>query len=305
MLSDHINDYVAQHRALGFKYRTQNSLLQNFAKFAEQYGDAYVRCRTVLDWAGLAPSPMQKRNRLLTIRRFAIVMRAEDARYEVPPADAFGYCTPKRKIRLLFSPKDISELMAAASQLQPVNTIRAATYKTLFGLLSATGIRISEAIALNIEDMTDDGLRINASKFRKDRLVPLHQSTHQAIHCYREYRRKLGATESALFISNNGTRLTYSTVNRIFLQLMRAIGLRGAPGEPGPCIHDLRHTFAVRSLEQCVGDHASISQHITALSAYLGHAHVSDTYWYLQATPALLSQISMAQEARYQESCDD
>lgn len=305
MLRDKINDYVAMHRALGFKYRTPNSLLQNFVKYAEQFGDSSIRCKTVLDWAGLAPSPMQKRNRLLTVRRFAIAMQSEDTRHEVPPADAFGRHTPKRKIRHLFSSEDIKQLLEAASDLKPADTIRPWTYRTVFALLSATGLRISEAIALNIDCVADDVLIIKATKFRKDRLVPLHQSAYQAILRYMKLRMRLSSIESAFFVSNNGARLSYSTVNSIFLQLVRAIGLRGAPGESGVCIHDLRHTFAVRSLEQCAGNRVAISQHMTALSTYLGHAHISDTYWYLQATPTLLAQISADQEACHRREGND
>ena len=186
-----------------------------------------------------------------------------------------------------------------------MDTIRPKTYMSLFGLLRATGIRISEAIALNTEDLTDDGLLINATKFRKDRLVPLHQSTHQALRCYQTNRNKIGSTEPAFFISNKESRLVYSTVNSTFLQLMRSVGLRGRPGESGACIHDLRHTFAVRSLERCAGNRTAISQHMTALSTYLGHAHISDTYWYLQATPTLLTQISEALESRFGMAGDD
>jgi len=305
MLKDRVDAYVAERRAMGYKYRSQSGLLQSFVAFAAQCDETHVRAQTVLDWAALAPSPMQRRNRLLTVRRFAIAIRPEDPNCEIPPPDAFGRSLPKRKIRLLFSPDNVLQLLAAASDLKPTGSIRPRTYATLFGLLSATGIRISEAIALNIEDVTDDGLLIKATKFRKDRLVPMCQSTHQAILIYRSHRSRLGSNERALFISNRGTRLAYSTVNSIFLQLMRAIGLRDAPGEAGACIHDLRHTFAVRSLEQCCGDRAAVSQHMVALSTYLGHAHISDTYWYLQATPKLLRQISEAQEECYGRDGND
>ena len=299
MLTLHIDRYVALKRAMGFKYRIQNCLLHHFARYAEKYGDTYVRSSTVLDWAGLAPSTLQKRNRLLTVRRFALAMQAEDTHYEVPSADFFGRCEAQCKLRHIFSHRDISLLLGAALLLKPTDSIRPYTYNTLFALLSATGLRISEAIALNKEDITVDGLVINATKFRKDRLVPLHQSTVQGIERYLNHRKQVASIEPALFVSNNGARLPYSTVNSLFLQLMRVIGLRGNPGESGACLHDLRHTFAVRSLEQCIGNRAAVSQHMTALSTYLGHAHISDTYWYLQATPLLLTQISSAQEACY------
>ncbi|UGX94262.1 hypothetical protein G6321_00053490 [Bradyrhizobium barranii subsp. barranii] len=86
-------------------------------------------------------------------------------------------------------------------------------------------------------------------------------------------------------------------MRRIFLQLLDSTNLRGACAGRDPRIHDLRHTFAVRSLEQCRHDRAAIARHIVALSTYLGHAHVTDTYWYLQATPTLMGQIAEAGEA--------
>lgn len=296
MLRDQINRYVAMHRALGYKYRVQNYLLQSFAHFAEAEGDTHVRSKTVIKWAGLAPSVLQKRNRLLTVRRFAIAVHAEDCRHEVPPSDVFGHQTAKRKIRHLFSSEDIKSLLNAASRLKPEGSIRPKTYSTLFALLATTGLRSCEAIALNIEDITQDGLLVKSTKFRKDRLVPLHHSAYEALQRYLLCRRPFNDITSPFFVSNNGARLSYSTINDIFLQLTRSIGLRGLPGEAGPCMHDLRHTFAVRSLEQCSGSRAEISRHMTALSTYLGHAHLSDTYWYLQATPLLFSQIAMDQE---------
>ena len=300
MLKDDINSYVEMQRAMGFKYRTQNYLLQSYSRFAEQLGETVVHSQTVIEWAGMAPSSYQKRNRLLTVRRFAMTWQPENNQYEIPPADVFGHESAKRKIRHLFSSEDVRQLLAAASQLKPEGTLRPKTYTTLFALLSATGLRSSEAIRLNIEDITADGLLIKSTKFRKDRLVPIHASAQQALKQYVNDRRQLNCFEPALFVSNQGTRLSYSTILSIYAQLMRTIGLRGKPGKPGPCLHDLRHTFAVKSLEQCTGTHTEISRHITALSTYLGHAHVSDTYWYLQATPLLMAQIATAQETYYQ-----
>ena len=110
-------------------------------------------------------------------------------------------------------------------------------------------------------------------------------------------RLKIFANVDALFISNTGAALCYDTVSALFRQMSRKIGLRGGPGQPGPRIHDLRHTFAVRSLESCPHDDDAVSRHVLALSTYLGHAHVADTYWYLQATPGLMAQIADAGEA--------
>ncbi len=306
MLTKIIKCYVESHRAMGFKYRNQNCLLQHFAVFSKQNGDDYVRSKTVLEWASQAPSAAQRRNRLLTVRRFSIMMKAEDKRFEIPPADAFGHETFKRKIRRILSSEELKCLLAAASKLKPDNSLRPKTYTTLFALLAATGLRISEALALNVGDITNDGVIIHATKFRKDRLIPIHESTRQGLQLYLRDRRRYAGIEPALFISNKGTRPCYSTVNSIFLQLVRSIGLRDGVGYPGICIHDLRHRFAVISLEQCAGgDRNAISQHMTMLSTYLGHAHISDTYWYLQATSKLMKQISTAQELFYGSNNND
>ena len=159
---------------------------------------------------------------------------------------------------------------------------------------------ISEALALLLEDVTADGLIIQQTKFQKSRLLPLHDTTSAALNAYLSARRRLRTLDNALLVSNAGKAPSYNTVKAVFLQLARSIGLRGAPGQKGPRIHDLRHTFAVRSLEQCRHDRDTVSRHITALSTYLGHAHVTDTYWYLQATPTLMSQIAEAGEALHQ-----
>lgn len=171
------------------------------------------------------------------------------------------------------------------------------TYRTLFALLAATGLRVSEALGLRIIDVTDDGLVIREAKFRKKRLVPLHPTTRAAIGRYLAARRYWGGAEDHLFVSQHGGALPYQTVVATFLRLVRSVGLRGAPGQPGPRIHDLRHTFAVRALEQCPANPAAVTRHTLALSTYLGHGHVAATYWYLHATPRLLEAVADATEA--------
>lgn len=297
MLSQDLTRYVDLHRSLGFKFRTQHALLRNFVAFAEAQGDEFVRVGRVLDWAVRAPSPPQRRNRLLTVRRFALAMQAEDARHEVAAADALGHGTFKRRIAHIYTLDEIIRLIRAAAQLQPAGSIRPLMYSTLFGLLAATGMRISEALALRLADVTADGLIIRQTKFQKSRLLPLHDTTQRALDEYLSVRAQLGTLDDALFISTTGRTPAYDTVAPTFRGLARSIGLRGEPGQPGPRIHDLRHTFAVRSLEQCRHDREAVARHVVALSTYLGHAHVSDTYWYLQATPILMGQIAEAGEA--------
>ena len=187
--------------------------------------------------------------------------------------------------------------MAAAASLEPAGTIRPVTFTTLFGLLAATGMRISEAIGLRLSDITNDGLVIEKTKFKKSRLLPLHPSARRALDDYLAIRLRVATESAALLIGNTGEAVAYPTVISVFLRLTRSIGLRGPSGRGGPRIHDLRHTFAVRSLERCPRNAAAVSRHIVGLSTYLGHAHVTDTYWYLQASPALMTDIADAGEA--------
>jgi integrase len=299
MLNHDMARYVELQRAMGFKFRVQHALLRSFVAFAEAAGDAFVRVDRVLDWAVRAPSSAQRRNRLLTVRRFALAMRAEDARYEIPAVEALGGRCRKRRIPHIYTPDEITRLVRAAARMPPQGLIRPLMYATLFGLLAATGLRVSEALALRLEDITEDGLIIRQGKFHKSRLVPLHDTTRDALDAYLSARAQLGTFDTGLFISTSGTAPAYSTVVATFLRLARSIGLRGEPGQRGPRIHDLRHTFAVRSLEQCRQTREEVARHIVALSTYLGHAHVTDTYWYLQATPFLMERIAEAGETLY------
>lgn len=301
MLSEDIRRYVELQRAMGLKFKLQAGLLHHFAAFAEPRGDRWVRTQTVLAWAAQAPSPAQRRQRLLVVRRFALQMQAEDGRYEVPSALAFGKARRERRMPYIYSRDEIRRLLQEAADLTPRGSIRPATYVTLFALIAATGLRISEALALDLSDFTGAALVVRNTKFRKSRLVPLHPTVREGLTRYLDRRQKVAGTDPALFVSHQGSRPRYSTVYAVFLQIMRAAGLRGRPGTPGPCIHDLRHTFAVRALERCVSDDEDIARHVLALSTYLGHAHPTDTYWYLQATPKLLASIGERAESLFVE----
>jgi integrase len=297
MLNLDMMRYVELHRAAGFKFRTQSQLLASFVAFAEKYGDEFVRVARALDWAARSVSPAERRKRLLEVRRFALAMRPEDARYEVPAGDAMGRVCHRRRIAHIYTPDEICQLMQAAAQLGPRDSIRPRMYATLFGLLAATGLRISEALALQLKDVTADGLVIRQTKFKKSRLVPLHETAQRALDAYVLVRTRVGSLDSSLFISVCGRAPAYTTVVAVFLKLARSIGLRGKPGQRGPRIHDIRHSFALRSLERCQHDGVAVARHLVALSTYLGHVHPSSTYWYLQATPFLMEQISDVTEA--------
>jgi integrase len=297
MLSRDLARYVDRKYSLGFKFRVQHSLLRSFVSFAEKCGDKHVKSARVLTWAALAPSPEQRRNRLLTVRRFALTMHAEDQCHQIPAADAFGNAVGKRRSAYIYTPEEIKRLLRAAAELEPAGSIRPTMYVTLLGLLTATGMRIAEALALQLDDATDDGLVVRETKFHKSRLLPLHVTVQRALDKYLMVRRTLACTDRALFLSSGGQPLSYSTVRYVFLHLLGRTGMKGAHSGRDPRIHDLRHTFAIRSLEQCHHKQDAVPRHIVALSTYLGHAHVTDTYWYPQATPFLLGQIAEAGEA--------
>lgn len=301
MLSHDVTRHIELRRGLGFKYRVQATLLRSYADFAEALGDKVIRTQTVKSWAALAPSAAQRRNRSLTVRRLARELHAEDPNHEVPPADLFGRPHRDRRTPHIYTTGELERLLGAAAQLRPPGSLRPVTYSTLFALIATTGLRVSEALALTLEDVSDDGLIIRATKFRKSRLVPLHETTRGALQRYVEHRMRPAPLEPTVFVGLGGRALSYSTVVSVFLRVARASGLRGGPGERGPRIHDLRHAFAVRALEQCARYEGGVARHILALSTFLGHAHVSDTYWYLQATPTLMAQIAADGEELHRE----
>lgn len=296
MLSEAVSRHIELHRNMGFKYKAQEYILVNFAEFATSRSEEFILTETVIEWAGSAPSVRQRHDRLLVIRRFASALNAEDNRHQIPPPDVFGRA-PNRRTCHIFTENEIDRLLQAASQLTSRRSMRPATWIALLSLIAATGLRVSEALNLQLSDITEDGLLIRATKFQKSRMVPLHESARQGLQEYLTVRKRTRTLVSNVFVSKRGAALPYSTVNAIFLHLARLAGLRGGPGLRGCRIHDLRHTFAVRSLEQCAADRKAVARHMVALSTYLGHAHVSDTYWYLHATPKLLGDVAVAAEA--------
>jgi integrase len=291
-----VERHIALHLATGYRFRRQSSLLRSFAKYAESKGEKVVRAATAVAWAALGPSVATRHGRLEVVRRFARLVHAEDQQHEVPAAGVFGGC-PRRRTPHIFEPQQIRMLLEAAAKLGPRNSLRPRAYAMLLGLIAATGLRISEALGLQLSDITDAGLVIRETKFRKSRLVPLHPTARAALEAYLRIRVKHCGSDNTVFLSQWQTGMKYPTVITTFLVLVRQIGIHPGPGRLGPRIHDLRHTFAVRSLEQCGGNRDDIARHALALSTYLGHAHLADTYWYFQATPKLLSGIATQAES--------
>lgn len=291
MLTRLIEDYLALRRAAGFQLRVQEVHLRNFERFAAERGETHVRAQSAIDWATLAPSASQRGNRLSVVRIFARYARMEDARHEVPPSGIFS--SQRQPYRpFIFTADQIHQLLEYVARLPPVDSLRPWTYCTLFSLVAITGMRISEALALRFEDITADGLRIRASKFQKGRIIPLHPSAQAGLERNLQRRRQFGGSDDHLFISLRYRQLSYPVVVATFLEAVRAIGLHPGPGKRGPRIHDLRHNWAVAALEACPYGLERVSQHVLAVSTYLGHAKLASTYIYLHTTPQLLVDIA-------------
>ncbi|MFQ5853278.1 MAG: tyrosine-type recombinase/integrase [Candidatus Binatia bacterium] len=290
MLAQTVESYLKVRRACGFELKSEGNLLRSFAIFSDARGKHYVCSETAIEWAGSARSVHQRARRLGQVIRFARYVRAEDQSHELPPA-VFGSENRTRPIPYIFSQENIQRLVQAASQ-SGYCSLRQKTYSTLFALLACTGLRVSEAIRLRFEDITPDGLVIRCSKFRKNRLVPLHETAQAGIERYLEHRRSYAPFDDHLFVSLRRKPLLHVDVETAFQTAVDKIGLQRGPGLPRITPHSLPHTFAVRALEACPDGRDRITKHMLALSAYLGHGTVSHTYWYLEATPDLMRNIA-------------
>jgi integrase/recombinase XerD len=294
-----VDDYLAVRRAVGFKLQVTESRLRAFVRFATERGDTLIRAETAIAWAGTAKAPQESYQRLGTVVLFARYVRAEDSAHELPPDDVYPPKDHKR-IPHIYSDEEIGSILEAAGRLGPPQSSRGDTYRTFLGLLAATGLRVGEARALRLSDLTDDGLVVQNTKFRKSRLVPIHPTTRAALAAYRARWRVIADSDAPLFVSLKGTPLNRSVVSHTFRKIIRELGLRrelpaGSLRRQNPCMTDFRHTFAVRALEACPS--AAVGRHMLALSTYLGHGKLSSTYWYLHVTPELMVDIANACEA--------
>jgi integrase/recombinase XerD len=295
MIAQAVESYLRVRRACGFELKCQGSLLRSFAIFSHERGKQHVCSDVAIEWAGLAESVDQRARRLGEVIRFSRYIRAEDPSNELPPP-VFGSEKRPRPIPYIFSREDIQRLLQAASESGYL-TLRRKTYSTLFALLACTGLRVSEAIRLRFEDITADGLMIRCSKFRKSRLVPLHETVQAGIEHYLEHRRPYAPFDDHVFVSLRRKPLRINDVDTAFQTAVDKIGLQRGPGLPHPTPHSLRHTFAVRALETCPDGRDHITKHMLALSTYLGHGKVSHTYWYLETVPELMKNIAQCCES--------
>jgi len=300
-----VENYLTMRRSLGFKLRDMGYNLRHFVSFMEQQRASIITTELALRWAQQPQDvhPAQWAARLSFVRSFARYWSATDPRTEIPPPGLLPYRT-KRATPYIYSNDEIQQILKAARNLPPSTGLRPWTYYSLFGLMAVTGMRISEVIRLDHADvdLKQGLLTVRLTKFSKSRLIPLHPSTVKKLKRYLHRRDELYPRHltARFFLSNQGTPLTDCMVRWTFVKLSRQIGLRKVGDSYGPRLHDLRHRFAVTTLLHWYRTGVDVEQRLPVLSTYLGHAHVTDTYWYLSATPELLAVTKDRLEKRWE-----
>ena len=292
-LRQSLADYLAVRRALGFKLERTEKLLGQYVTYLEDRGSTGITTDVALAWATLPQAGSAwSYARLSAVRRFAVHMRSIEPATEIPPTHIL-FQKKHRATPFLYGAADLSALVDAATMLSPAH--RSDTLRTLILLLSVTGMRIGEAIRLDIEDFdTVDGvLTIRNTKFGKTREVPLHPTTVAALcrHLARNDRPAPSGGTSAVFLSTAGKRLTYNRVQQTFRRLVERAGLQQRSDWCRPRLHDLRHSFAVNTILDGYRDGNLPENRIALLATYLGHVDPTSTYWYLSAAPELMALV--------------
>ena len=299
-LREALEEYLTVRRVLGFILAEPSRLLRKFVVYAEQEDTSFITTELAVRWAIQSDcQPAQWANRLSMVRRFACYMSALDARTEIPPQDLLPHRF-RRPQPYLYTDEEITHLIKAAQMLPSPLRLRVATYSTLYGLIAVTGMRVSEPVGLDRDDVDLNRgiLTVRRTKFGKTRMLPLHASTLEALRRYVDRRDRLFPRTRSFFVSERGTRLTVWSVEKTFVLLSRQIGLRSPEDSYGPRLHDLRHRFAVQTLLRWYRTDIDVERHLPELSTYLGHVHVADTYWYISAVPELLQLATLRLEQR-------
>ena len=302
-LKNALKEYLAMRRSLGFKLKLSGRLLHRFVDFLEKEKASYITTRLALKWATqpIDAQPAQWANRLGMVRLFAKFQSAFDPRTEIPPEELLPYHY-HRKPPYIYTDDEVLKLLSAAKVLSSPGGLLAPTMSTIIGLLAVTGMRMSEPINLDRKDV-DLGqgiLTVRQAKFGKSRLVPVHISTRDKLAEYDRLRDRIcpRPKSPSFFVSERGTRLTDWTVRRWFVILSHQIGLRSSGDSHGPRLHDLRHRFAITTLLGWYRQGACAGKNTIALTTYLGHGHITDTYWYISATPELLRLAALRLEKK-------
>ena len=295
-LTIELSRYLSVRRSLGYDLGTAERILRRFTRFADREGAVHIDTALFLRWhATLAEAcPSTRGARLTAVRLFALWLSSFDPAHKVPPQGLLP-STVARSRPHIYSDAEIAAIIAAATVLPSVYGLRGLTCSTLFGLIAVTGLRISEALALDRADLdTVAGvLRVRQGKLGKERLLPLDPSVVRHLLEYLAERDRLvGHPTAPLFVTDKATRLTDCSARYNFAQACQQIGLRShqpyCKHGRGPRIHDLRHSFAVKTMLGWYRAGKDPAREMIRLTTYLGHSNPSNTYWYLEAVPELL-----------------
>ena len=294
--------YLVERRRLGFSDHSQTYALRSFARHVQAASHrGPLTVEVMADWARRdshgSTDPLTWARRLKLLRSFLRWLQQFEPRTEVPDDAIFGRL-PERKAPHIYREREIVDLLAAARRLGPTPGLRGVVFETLFGLIASTGMRISEALSLHNEDvdLKYGMLTIHQTKFGKSRQVPMHLSTVEALRRYRWMRDLAGESAqdaAAFFVGTRGRRrglpLSTHQVERVFAGLREQLGWHNRGTHHAPRIHDLRHTFVVRRIVLWQTQGVDVDQAMLSLSTYVGHAMVTNTYWYLSAVPELMA----------------
>jgi len=290
-----VEEYLQYRRQAGFALEIDGAQLMRFAHFSEQASHrGPLTVKLAVQWASAScqPTPITAARRMEVLRPFARYCHQFDPATEIPPRGLFGPAH-RRLTPHVFTDDEVSALLTACEHLHPPGGLRGASCATIFGLIAATGLRISEATTLTRPDvdLKRGLLHIQHAKFGKSRWVPLHPTTTRALQRYVQRRDHdpLTTNITAFFVFDYGRPASTSGLEYAFQLLRRRLKWCARGGHPAPRIHDLRHSFACHRLERWYAEGLDIDCHILALSTYLGHARITDTYWYVTATPELLA----------------
>jgi integrase len=288
-----VHAYLTHRRQLGFLLRTSGDELVLFGRYLDSAShEGPLTTETCVRWALSAPRARHEYAawRLDAVRGFAKYLAATDPRHEVPTPGLLGRAYDRAQPHI-YTPSEIAALLDATRTVKPVDALPPHTYRAFFGLLAATGLRCGEALALRRDevDLAVGRLTVVRGKPGRERVVPIHESVVDELAGYADRRDRAfprGPKSEAFFLSRRATDLSYQRVTDTFVQLRRLLGWRR---RPLPRVHDLRHTFAVRTLLRWCEAGEDVDKKILALTTYLGHAHVTSTYWYFSAVPELMA----------------
>jgi integrase len=283
-------------RSLGYDLSFSERVLRKFCEFADGQQVDHVTVNLFLRWKkhyGSADSHTWS-IRLSMVRVFAGWLQGFDPRTEVPPPGLIPN-RPRRARPYIYTDDEIAGIVAEAARLPSSYGLRGWMCSTLFGLIAVTGLRVSEALKLGEDDvdLKEGVLTIRRAKNRKSRFVPISPCASKRLKAYRvERNRILGTDRAAFFRLENGECPTDCCARYNFAAVCQRIGLRRP--QPfnkhgrGPRIHDLRHTFAVRTMMDWYRRGLDPDREMLKLSTYLGHAGPELTSWYIEAIPELL-----------------